>query len=341
MKLLILTQKININDPVLGFFHNWVAEFAKKFEQITVICLEKGESNLPNNVKVLSLGKESGASRLKYVSRFYKYIFSEKNNYDSVFVHMNQEYVLLGGLFWLLKKKKVFMWRNHHVGNFLTKLSGLFCDKVLCTSKFSYTASFKNCELMPVGVDTNIFKTLPGLNRVPQSILSLGRIAPVKRVDILLEALGILKRKGISFTANIYGDALSSDQRYKDNLINFVKANNLGDSVSFKPSIPNYKTPEIYNQHQIFVNLSSDGMYDKTIFEAMACGCTVIASNKNLKGVMPDALIASIDPVDLANKLEAQIGGSKNNQFDSQKLVTQNSLLELSDKLFELYSNNS
>src|SRR3989344_6741688 len=57
MRLLIVTQKVDKNDPVLGFFHRWIEKFAKNFERVTVICLGKGEYNLPANVKVLSLGK--------------------------------------------------------------------------------------------------------------------------------------------------------------------------------------------------------------------------------------------------------------------------------------------
>ena len=89
MKLLIITQKVDINDDVLGFFHRWLEEFAKHCEKITVICLEMGEYKLPENVKVLSLGKEDRVSKLKYIWRFYKYIWQEQKNYDKVFVHMN------------------------------------------------------------------------------------------------------------------------------------------------------------------------------------------------------------------------------------------------------------
>src|SRR3989338_7648361 len=58
MKLLIITQKVNQEDSVLGFFHSWIREFASRFEEVTVICLEKGVYNLPENVEVFSLGKE-------------------------------------------------------------------------------------------------------------------------------------------------------------------------------------------------------------------------------------------------------------------------------------------
>ena len=76
-RLLIITQKIDINDPVLGFFHNWIYEFAKNFSGIVAICLERGDYDLLGNVKVLSLGKEKQKSRLKYLILFYKYIWQE------------------------------------------------------------------------------------------------------------------------------------------------------------------------------------------------------------------------------------------------------------------------
>ena len=117
MKLLIITQKVDRNDPILGFFHRWIIEFAKHFESIAVICLFEGEHNLPANVKVLSLGKEEGGARisktLRYIVRFYNYIWRERKNYDAVFVHMNPIYVVLGGVLWRMWKKKISLWYTH------------------------------------------------------------------------------------------------------------------------------------------------------------------------------------------------------------------------------------
>ena len=59
MKLLICTQKVDTNDDNLGFFHDWIKEFARHCEKVTVICLYKGEYGLPKNVIVKSLGKEN------------------------------------------------------------------------------------------------------------------------------------------------------------------------------------------------------------------------------------------------------------------------------------------
>jgi len=204
MKLLIITQKVDINDDILSFFNGWLVEFAKHCESIVVICLQKGEYNLPENVEVLSLGKEENNfqfsifnfkifKKLKYLRNFYRCIWRERKNYDAVFVHMNQEYVLLGGLFWKILGKKIFMWRNHPHGNFFTSMAIFLSNKVFCTSEYSFTARYKKTEIMPVGIDTNFFKRDETIPRDPRSILFLGRIAPVKRPDMLIGAVALLK----------------------------------------------------------------------------------------------------------------------------------------------------
>ncbi len=284
MRLLIITQKVDQADPVLGFFVGWIKALATKFEKVTVICLERGEFNLLSKVKILSLGKEAGPSRHKYLVNFYKYLWRERGNYDAVLVHMNQEYVNLAGWWWWLSGKRVYLWRNHGSGSWLTNLAVTFCTKVFCTSRYSYTAKYKKTTLMPIGVDTNLFKLEPGSKRAPNSILSLGRIAPSKNLHILLDALAELKREGTIFSTQIIGDALSKDQSYLASLKKQVREIGLAEVVEFKPGVQNDQTPELYNQAEVFVNLSHSGMYDKTIFEALACGCLVLASNDNLLG---------------------------------------------------------
>ena len=106
MRLLVITQKVDREDPILGFFHRWVEELAKRYTEVSVICLEKGKYNLPPNVRVFSLGKEERKNKFLYVLKFFRLCFFKSLDYNSVFVHMNQEYVLLGGLFWKLLGKK-------------------------------------------------------------------------------------------------------------------------------------------------------------------------------------------------------------------------------------------
>jgi len=337
MKLLIITQSIDKNNPVLGFMHRWIEEFAKKFESIVVICLENGEHSLPKNVKVLSLGKEKGASRFKYILRFYKYIWQERKNYDTVFVHMNQEYILLGGKLWWALRKPVYMWRNHQSGSFLTDIAAFFCKKVFCTSKYSYTAKYKKTVLMPVGIDMELFKPMPDIARRLDSILFLGRITLVKKPDLLIDALGEMKDR--EWTATVVGDALPKDADFYQKLKQKVHTYGMEDRIEFRKGVANQNAPSIYSAHEIFINLSPSGMYDKTIFEAMACGCLVLASNQNLAGQIDGRLIIGEEKssAEVAQKIIAILNlsaGEKKVLVEQGSVIARkHSLTTLIDKL--------
>lgn len=339
MKLLVITQKVNKNDPILGFFHRWIIEFSKHFEFVTVVCLEMGEYSLPENVKVLSLGKEERQSRLQYLIHFYWYIQHERKNYDAVFVHMNQEYLMLAGWLWRLWGKKVTMWRNHYEGSFLTDFASMFCHKVFCTSKYSYTAKYKKTVLMPVGIDTEVFKPIAGVERVDNSILFLGRISPSKRPEVLIDALELINKRGANFSASIYGDPTKGSDDYYQSLLEKVRATGLEDKIHFHSGMPNHETPAVYSRHEVFVNLSPSGMYDKTIFEAMACGCMSISSNKNLVGMIDNSLIFEEgDAGSLADKLLSILNTSEQTErslrHDSTDLVeSKHSLVRLAQSL--------
>ncbi len=341
MRLLILTQKVDRNDPVLGFFHRWIEEFSKNCESLTTICLEEKEYVLPKNVKILSLGKEIGRSRLNYIFKFYKYIWQERKKYDFVFVHMNPEYVVLGGWFWRIWGKKVYLWYNHRYGNFIAKFASLLVDVIFFTSSFSFFSKNKKAIQAPVGIDTNIF--YPSLEeKAAGTILSLGRIAPVKKIEILIEALKILDSKGFNFHLDIVGQVLDRDSGYyykiKQRSQELVNKN----KIHFLGSIINRQTPIYYRKNEVCVNLTDSGSLDKTIFEAMACGCVVVACNKNITEIIPDfwknyILFKENDAADLAEKLSILI---KNRSIireisaQSPKIVVEyHSIKKLIDKL--------
>jgi len=303
--LLILTQKIDKNDDVLGFMHGWVSEFAKKFNEITVITLGVGEYDLPKNVKVLSLGKESSRSRIKYIFKFYKYIWQERKNYDAVFVHMNREYMILGGWLWKIWRKKTIFWYNHKRGNLMSLLAGFFANKICYTSPYSFFARKKwnKAKKMSAGIDTERFKKMPEVKKIKNSILCLGRISKVKNVDVLIDVAKMLDNEGYDFIIDIYGEGIESESDYLPKLKEQAKLLINKGKVRFLGKISNTDAPKIFNQYELYVNLTNSGSYDKTILEAMACELSVIVSNRSFEGVLLDSSIfKEKDARDLAKK---------------------------------------
>jgi glycosyltransferase involved in cell wall biosynthesis len=340
MKLLICTQKVDANDAVLGFFHGWIEHFSKRFSQITVVCLEKGDVHLPSNVDVFSLGKESGTRRLMQATKLLQLSFALRHEYDAVFVHMNQEYVLVAGILWRIFGKKVTMWRNHPKGNSLTDVAVLLCHKVFCTSPHSYTAQFKKTTLMPAGIDTALFsqKEIKGTGN---HILSLGRISPIKNIRVFIEALIKVSKEGKRFNATIVGDVLARDKGYAEPLPKLINDNALSENVTIQSGVPHTKTAALYRSSDIFVNLTPSGSFDKTILEAMATGLIPVATNEFLRGVVPGMfLVPSDDSEKVATALITAIGlSAEERQAYAKKfrdfVAEHHSLDALSEKLFD------
>jgi glycosyltransferase involved in cell wall biosynthesis len=316
MKLLVITQAVDIDDPVLGFFHGWLAAFAKEFETIEVICLKEGSHTLRENVAVHSLGKERlkiGNWKLKiltrflYIVRLYRTLWRLRGRYDVVFVHMNQEYVLLGAFLWRALGKRVALWRNHHTGSRWTRIAGRLAHIVCYTSPSAYVAPFKNGAQMPIGIDTEIFKPLAQVAPA-HTILMLGRLDPMKQVHLFIDALEVLRSRGIFFTADVYGEPTEGNEGYAHEVRNRAGVLALDGSVAFHGSVNNRAAPAVYAAHAVYVNLSPSGSFDKTIGEAMACGCLVVTGNDAVTDIVPPQLFVRTEAVEaIADALQCAL----------------------------------
>lgn len=285
MKLLIFTQKLDMNDVgVLGFFHGWIEEFAKHCEKVLVICLYKGDYSLPPNVEILSLGKEMGPSRLKYLFRFYKYILQRRREYDAVFVHMNEIYVLLGGIFWKFWQKPIGFWYAHGKVKLFLRIVAKLADVIFTSTASGFRVRSQKVKIVGQGIDTEVFR--PDYSKKEENlfkIVTVGRISPVKDYETLILACEILDKRGINFRADIIGEAaLERDEEYKNELRRMIINKQLGDRMSFLGGVPNQKIISYLQVADLFVNMSHTGSLDKVILEAMACGLPVLTCNEAL-----------------------------------------------------------
>lgn len=298
MRLLICTQVLDANHPVLGFMHGWVLRFSEDFDSISVICLEKGTVELPANVKVISLGKEKQkAHSLVYAIRFWKALAQFSGSYDHVLVHMNPEYVLLGGLYWRACKRKVLLWYNHSYGGLKLFFARIFASKLLHTSPYAATATYSNALRMPAGIDTTVF-SVADMPRKQHSIYFQGRISKAKRIDVLLSALTKILNAYPDATITLVGP---QDAAYmKDLCKNF---NELLDSqrIQFRGPVPNTETPSLYRQHSVSVNLTAAGNFDKSVLESIACGTPAVVSSPAFRDLVPQKnMFVEGDPESLA-----------------------------------------
>ena len=136
MKVLMFTQKVDEDDPILGFTVRWIEELSKRVEELFVIASYVGSFKLPSNVKVMSLGKERRRNKLLRIFNIYKLSLPLiiKKKVDVIFLHMIPHYAWM--LFGLpnLMGILIYLWFTHKSVSLSLKLAIPFLDKVFTAS---------------------------------------------------------------------------------------------------------------------------------------------------------------------------------------------------------------
>jgi len=313
MNLLICTQAVDKNDPILGFFHRWIEEFAKYAEHIHVICLKEGAHDLPKNVTVHSLKKtKSGASnvlnRIRYIAKLKLLSWKLRNEYDSVFVHMNPEYVLVSGLLWRLLGKKISLWYTHKNVDWKLHLAEKLTHRVFTASKESFRLESNKTMVVGHGIDMQLFTSrrekAKGENAL--KLLTVGRISSTKQIDVIIAALGALVRKNINAHLTVVGVPITEeDQMYFAEVQNMACRDQLSGKVHFVGAVTHDQLPSYYEDADVFINMSRTGSLDKAVLEALAMGMPVVTGNEAFHNLLnplrlwisegnPDAIVETI-----------------------------------------------
>lgn len=316
MRILITTQAVDSDDPILGFFHRWIEEFAKHCERVTVVCLREGKHELPANVRIHSLGKFKNQnskikSKVRYAFKFIFLVWKLRAEYDAVFVHMNPEYIVLGGKWWRLMGKRVGLWYVHKQVDWKLRIAALFANVIFTASNESFRLPTHKLHVMGHGIDAELFSCPDRTSAEPLRILTVGRIAPAKRIDLLLRSLEVLRDRGVAFTCRIVGAAvLPEDKDYEHCVRNEAADLAFSGHVQFLGAKTQAEVAKLLCEADVFVNLSTTGSLDKAVLEAAAAGAAPASSNEAFRAMLaPHNLFIKDDsPEGVADALQRAQG---------------------------------
>lgn len=311
MRLLIITQKVDEDDSNLGFFVGWLEKLAQKLDRVYVICLWQGKHKLPGNVKVLSLAKEKGASKIEQIFRLKFFLLKHLKEVDGVFCHMAPIYAILAYPLARLFGKKMVLWFLHRETNWKLKMASRLVDTIL-------TASEESCQLknrgkikvVGAGVDTEVFKPGASLPTEKFNVLNIGRISEIKDQATLVRAIDILvnQRHINGVQVKIVGEPIDAEEKkYAGRIMDLAGEKGLEDYIKFLGPVSYGEAPRLYQVSDALVNLCPTGGMDKVVLEAMASGILVLAANLTFQkefGLYAGKLIFQhADPMELADKI--------------------------------------
>jgi len=165
----------------------------------------------------------------------------------------------------------------------------------LAQLQFLYNADEKKIEIIPPGVDIRHFYPIPedeakefiGVPPCENTLLFVGRIEPLKGLDVLLDALYIMRDAGVfedipMCLSVIGGDPQGSDEELSAEMQRLQQLrveHGLEDLVTLLGKRSQDSLPYYYSAAMLVVVPSHYESFGMVALEAMACGTPVVASD--------------------------------------------------------------
>lgn len=286
MNLLVFNLKTDADDDVLGFTTDWLNGLAKHCKKVIVITMSSGRIDVAKNVQVYSVGKERGYSELRRVIEFYKLLSGllATERIDVCFAHMMPLFAVMGWPLLHLRRIPIVLWYAHAHVSWMLRVAAPLVNLVVTSSRGGFKLPIKKVRVIGQGISMARFH---GASEVmPKGsqfiLLTVGRISPVKRLELLIQLLPLLPQRlsdGRLVIARFVGNPMTpSDHVYSDSLRRLAGELGVAERIEFLPACPFEQINEQYRKADLFVNSSDHDSIDKTVLEAMSCGLPVVTS---------------------------------------------------------------
>jgi glycosyltransferase involved in cell wall biosynthesis len=299
-RILIVTQTVDQDDPILGFFVRWIRAFVAEGASLVVIAQSVKTTKFPAQVQLHSLGKDHGASKWQQILRFWKLIWSLRHQYDFAFVHMTPVWIVLGAPLWILCRKRMYLWYEARGGGVSLRIAAMLVTKIFSASSKGMPFASPKTIVTGHGIDTDLFR--PATASTSQSIITVGRITRSKNLPMVIDAFSQLPSDAHLLIAGV--PITSDDASYLRSLEKTWKASSLSSRISLKALDQQGIVQEL--QHACLFLHASNTALDKALLEAMSCGCLVVSSAPVAITILPPSCVATPNTMgDVAKKLLA------------------------------------
>lgn len=276
-RLLLFNLRTDADDHILGFTTRWIQALAPYYGAIDVLTTHAGRIDVPENVRVFSVGREDNAGRFTRILRFYGILarLLASHHYDACFAHMQPLFAAMAAPLLTLRGIRVTTWYTHRQMNQQVTWAERLSFRIVSAVPSSFPIETRKLRALGHGIDTEFFAPDPATPTQPR-ILYVARLTEIKRQHWLLQAA-----KDLPCEIVLVGDIPDGyDDQYKQRLLRLATDPSLLDQVIFAGAQTPEQVRDWYHSATAAVNLSPPGLFDKAALEGMAAGLPVVVCNE-------------------------------------------------------------
>lgn len=286
MRLLLITFELDTHSPALAWQARVAAELGRLCDRVVVLTHRVGAFEPQRNVIVVTLPRILQRAPARWVGgrwliNVLVWRLWQQHRFEAAFVHMNMEWAYRLAPAFTALRVPVLLWYAHGAVTGRLRLAHRCVDAVVTSTPEGFRLPSRKVRTIGQGIDTTAFSIQPVEHRAAD-IITVSRISARKRIEILIDALAVLRcaRPAEPLRLRVVGSALNDDDRdYARGLRTRVRRLNLEADVDFVGHVPMSDIARYYASAFVHVNVSTTGSMDKTVLEALACGCPVLTSN--------------------------------------------------------------
>lgn len=349
--VLMVTPAVDVEDCFRGFVTDWIDAFARKTGRLTIVTSYARGYDPPANVEIVAAqpARDLNPFRRRFLLAVLLNRYLIQRRFDCIFVHMNPLFVLFAAPLAQIRRIPIILWYAHRKVTNRLRWAHRFCSRLITASEESLRLSTVKKNVIGHGIDTQRFVPSDApCSTKERVLLSVCRMSPAKRCELILQAYGLLKSKNgdtplkLIFVGDI---AHPVDQPYFDGLREQVSKAGWGRDVEFRGGIRHRDIVPVYQACDLFINVSETGSIDKAVLEAMACGKLVLTSNEAFRSLLAPVseslFIQDPSPASLAERIQSILAWEPSQQVEIglqlRRLVVQRHSLDgLSKRLCEI-----
>lgn len=274
-RLIFLTQRLEPQSPVLAATVAKVRALAERLDEVVVLCDTADPAFAAENVRVHEFRAATKAGR---AAKFWRALAGELDPRPlGVVAHMIPVFALLAAPLVRPRRIPLGLWYVHWKSHAVLRAAAAVSTDVFSVDRTSYPLRCDGLHAIGHGIDLSEFPAAPAAPDGALRVLVLGRYAPVKGIETILQAASLAGAR-----VEAHGP-VAPDRSYLAELRSAFPDAELGGAV------PRDEIPALLARSHVLVNNTRAGA-DKVVYEAAASEVAVIASSPAFADLLPDDL---------------------------------------------------